>query len=160
MAARARPPATLGWPAGAVGRLERHRRRDHCPPPRRPERCDHCGVTVACLINIGRFWTDEASAPAAIGRARLRRGRHLVGLITAFRCPGVPSRQCFDADGKQWDLDVTDYTDDGSWDNSPKSRSAGRRRPHEHSRSTAADSWLLPQPRCGLSLRLNLGTPC
>ena len=36
-----------------------------CPPPRRPERCDHCGVTVACLINIGRIWTDEASAPAA-----------------------------------------------------------------------------------------------
>jgi hypothetical protein len=101
-----------------------------CPPPRRPERCDHCGVTVACLINIGRIWTGEASAPAAIGRARLRRGQHLVGLITAFRCPVCRHDSVLDPDGKQWDLDVTDYTDDGSWDNSPKSRSAGRRRPH------------------------------
>lgn len=43
-----------------------------CPPPRRPERCHHCGTAVASLINIGRIWTDEASAPPAIGLARLR----------------------------------------------------------------------------------------
>ena len=47
-----------------------------CPPPRRPERCDHCGTAVASLINIGRIWTDEASAPPAIGGARLRSAGH------------------------------------------------------------------------------------
>jgi hypothetical protein len=99
-----------------------------CPPPRHPERCDHCGTTAACLTNIGRIWTDETSAPAAIGRARLRGDRHLVGLITAFRCPGCRHDSVVDPDGQQWDLDDTDYTDDGSWDNSPNTIKPGRPR--------------------------------
>ena len=96
-----------------------------CPPPRRPERCDHCGTAVASLINIGRIWTDEARAPPAIGRARLRGNRHLVGLITAFRCPACRHDRVLDPDGQQWDLD-TDCTEDGSWDNNPNAKPDGR----------------------------------
>ena len=88
-----------------------------CPPPRQPERCTRCGSAAAALINTGRLWTDQATAPPAIGRARLRGGRHLVGLITAFRCPTCRHDTVLDPDGQQWDLDDTDYTDDGSWDN-------------------------------------------
>ncbi len=88
-----------------------------CPPPPRPERCEHCGTTAAPQINIGRIWTDQASAPPAVGRARLRGHRHLVGLITAFRCPQCEHDSVRDPDGQMWDLDDTDYTDDGSWDN-------------------------------------------
>lgn len=91
-----------------------------CPPPRRPERCAHCGTTAAALINTGRIFTDEASAPTAIGRARLNGGRHLVGLISAFRCPCCERDRVLDPTGQEWDLDDTDYTDDGSWDNDLK----------------------------------------
>lgn len=90
-----------------------------CPPPRHPNRCDRCETAAAPLINIGRIWTDETSAPPAIGRARLRGGRHLVGLISAFRCPECRHDRVLDPNGQQWDLDDTDYTDQGSWDHSP-----------------------------------------
>src|SRR4051812_17128651 len=57
-----------------------------CPAPRRPERCERCGCARARMLNIGRVWTDPKTAPPAIGRALLRRGRHLVGLLSVFRC--------------------------------------------------------------------------
>jgi hypothetical protein len=86
-----------------------------CPPPRRPDRCGSCGCTLPRLISLGRIWTDPATAPPGIGHARMQRGRHLVGIITAFRC--VECRHDSVLDNEQWwDLDVTDYTDDGSWD--------------------------------------------
>lgn len=88
-----------------------------CPPPRHPERCARCGTTAAALINTGRIFTDQASAPPAIGRARLKGGRHLVGLISAFRCPRCEHDRVLDPAGQEWELDATDYTDDGSWDN-------------------------------------------
>ena len=94
-----------------------------CPPPRHPDRCDHCGTTRPRLINTGRVWTDEASAPSAIGRARLNRNRHLVGLITAFRCAACNHDSVVDPNGQAWDLD-TDYTGDGSWDNSDEAGGA------------------------------------
>ncbi|WP_051701222.1 hypothetical protein [Mycobacterium sp. TKK-01-0059] len=77
--------------------------------------CAHCGSVASALINIGRIWTDKRSAPTAIGRARLRGGKHLVGLITAFRCPTCEHDHVLDPNGQSWDLD-TDYGEDGSWD--------------------------------------------
>lgn len=99
-----------------------------CPPPRKPDRCDQCGTTRARLSNIGRVWTDAASAPASIGRARLHRNRHLVSLITVFRCTACNHDSVVDPNGRMWDLDITDYTDDGSWDNSLNSDPAERGR--------------------------------
>ncbi|GAT07597.1 hypothetical protein H7I77_25405 [Mycolicibacterium novocastrense] len=87
-----------------------------CPPPRSPQRCEICGSTRPPLINSGRIWTDPATAPPAIGRVRMRRGRHLVGRITAFRCADCEHDTVLDPNGQMWDLDPTDYTDDGSWD--------------------------------------------
>lgn len=87
-----------------------------CPPRRvRSESCDRCGSTDARMINVGRVWTDPDTAPPAIGRARLRRGRHPVGVLSAFRCPGCGHDSVLDPNGQLWDLDDTDYTDDGSW---------------------------------------------
>lgn len=91
-----------------------------CPPPRRPEQCEACRSTQPPLINIGRVWTDPATAPPAIGRARLDKGRHLVGTITAFRCPDCEQDTVLDSE-TSWILDETDYTDDGSWDNGTSS---------------------------------------
>lgn len=88
-----------------------------CPPRReRPESCERCGSADARMINVGRVWTDPDTAPPAIGRARLRRGHHLVGVLSAFRCPGCGHDSVLDPNGQLWDLDETDYTDDGSWD--------------------------------------------
>lgn len=86
-----------------------------CPPPK-PQRCARCGSEHPRLINVGRLWTDPATAPPAIGPTRLRRGRHLVGVISAFRCPDCGHDSVLDHLGNEWDLDETDYTDDGSWD--------------------------------------------
>lgn len=86
-----------------------------CPPPK-PRPCDRCGSLRDRLFNVGRIWTDPAAAPPAIGRARLRRGRHLVGIISAFRCTECGHDSVLDPTGTEWDLDETDYTDEGSWD--------------------------------------------
>ena len=87
-----------------------------CPPPKQPDRCAHCGSAAAALINIGRIWTDKHSAPTAIGRSRMRGGKHLVGLLTVFRCPACEHDHVLDPNGQSWDLDESDYTDGGSWD--------------------------------------------
>lgn len=96
-----------------------------CPPPRQPERCDHCASTGPRSMSVGRIWTDPATAPPAIGRARMRHGRHLVGIITAFRCDDCAHDTVLDPSGVLWDLDETDYTDDGSWDTGARPQ-AGR----------------------------------
>lgn len=81
-----------------------------------PERCTYCGGTTAAAINTGHIWTDESSASPATGEARLRDGRRFVGLLTAFRCPQCEHDHVLDSiTGKRWDLDDTDYTDEGSW---------------------------------------------
>lgn len=83
-------------------------------PPAKPQRCDQCGSSRPRLLNVGRLWTDPQTAPPAIGVARLRRGKHLVGIMSAFRCPDCGHDTVLDPAGQEWDLDETDYTDDGS----------------------------------------------
>lgn len=87
---------------------------------RRPEGCARCGSTVPRAMNVGRIWTDPATAPPAIGRARLSGGRQLVGVLTAFRCTNCNHDSVLDPSGELWDLDITDYTDDGSWDSTTR----------------------------------------
>ncbi|MEW2484176.1 hypothetical protein AB0876_31785 [Mycobacterium sp. NPDC049093] len=99
-----------------------------CPPPKKPSRCDKCGSTRSRLFCTGRIWTDPSTAPRAIGRARLQRGRQLVGLISAFRCPECRHDTVRDLNGQEWDLDETDYGDEGSFDISVPSGGA----PQDH----------------------------
>lgn len=91
-------------------------------PPQKPDRCDRCGSTRARLFSIGRIWTDPVTAPPSIGLARLRGGRHLVGILSAFRCPDCGHDSVLDQDHRNWDLDEADYTEDGSWDWTARSR--------------------------------------
>lgn len=89
-----------------------------CPPPKR-ERCEHCRSARPPLMNLGRIWTDPATAPRAIGRARLQNGRHLVANIAAFRCPDCERDHVLmlmAGKWQAWNLDMTDYTDDGSYE--------------------------------------------
>lgn len=79
-------------------------------------RCSRCGSGADSQLCVGRIWTDPKSAPPPVGLGRLNRGRHLVGVITAFRCPECGHDAVLDPSGKLWDLDDTDYTADGSWD--------------------------------------------
>jgi DNA (cytosine-5)-methyltransferase 1 len=88
-----------------------------CPPPPRRPQC-RCGSRRDPLINLGRIWTEPGTV-LAIGRSRMNRGRHLVANIAAFRCPDCGRDHVLDGigpDAQAWDLDETDYTDDGSWD--------------------------------------------
>lgn len=85
-----------------------------CPPPRKAPRCGRCGSVRPALICVGRLWTDPAAGPAAIGRARMRGGRHLVGSVSALRCPDCGHDTVTDPSGQEWDLDETDYTAAGS----------------------------------------------
>lgn len=91
-----------------------------CPPQPQPDGCGNCASGRRPLSNVGRVWTDPATGPRAIGYARLRRGKHLVGMITALRCGDCGHDRVLElSSGKVWDLDETDYTDEGSWDNGP-----------------------------------------
>jgi hypothetical protein len=90
-----------------------------CPPPRKPLTCHRCGDPRPPEVSIGRIWTDPDTAPPAIGVARLRNGRHVVAVISAHRCPGCSHDTVFEGD-QAWDLDETDYTEDGSWDNASR----------------------------------------
>ena len=86
-----------------------------CPPPRRP-RCVRCGSHQDPHMNLGRVWTEPGMV-RAIRRAQLSNGRHLVAHLAAFRCPDCEHDHVIDLVNDQaWDLDPTDYTDDGSYD--------------------------------------------
>jgi len=86
-----------------------------CPPPKDPDLCGKCGSTRARLLCTGRMWTDPATTTvAAIASARMHRGRHLVGILAAFRCPDCDHDTVLDPIGQQWDLDETDYGHAGS----------------------------------------------
>ncbi|MEB3023402.1 MULTISPECIES: CpXC domain-containing protein [Mycolicibacter] len=86
-----------------------------CPPSRTQQCCPRCGDTRAQQMNLGRIWTDPATAPPAISRGRLLGGRQLIAMLTAFRCPNCGHDTVLGSDGQLWDLDMTDYTDNGSW---------------------------------------------
>lgn len=94
-----------------------------CPPPRRKERCEHCRSVTPHVMSLGRIWTDPVATPnvVSIGTARKRHGRHLVGILTAFRCPDCLRDHVIHGD-EAWTLDPTDYTDSGSRDISTGSR--------------------------------------
>jgi hypothetical protein len=51
-------------------------------------------------------------------RARSRRVHAIGGTyeLTAFRCPDCRHDQIDDRDGHTWDLDESDYSEDGSWE--------------------------------------------
>ncbi|MCX2931372.1 hypothetical protein ORI20_13895 [Mycobacterium sp. CVI_P3] len=72
-----------------------------CPPPRRPERCGKCKSERPSLMNVGR-----------VSGA----GRQFIGRLTVFRCPDCRHDSVRDHHDRMWDLDPTDYTDDGSYD--------------------------------------------
>lgn len=88
-----------------------------CPPPRR-ERCEHCRSFAPQVMNLGRIWADPAATPnvVSIGRGRLKHSRHLVAILTAFRCTECSRDHVLDQSGNAWTLDQTDYTDTGSRD--------------------------------------------
>jgi hypothetical protein len=69
-------------------------------------------------MNLGRIWTDQAATPnvVSIDKAQKNPGRHLVGILTAFRCPDCSRDHVIDGRGDAWTLDPTDYTDTGSQD--------------------------------------------
>lgn len=92
-----------------------------CPPPRIKQQCENCGSATNPKLNVGRIWTEPATAPAAIGRARLNAGRFVLAVITAFRCTACGRDTVVDKHGQVWELDPTDYTDVGSWDLEPHS---------------------------------------
>lgn len=90
-----------------------------CPRPRSrsgQDCCHFCGSKKPPTINLGRVWTDPTNSPPEISRGRLDKGRHLVANISAFRCPDCRRDHVLDSGGNAWDLDETDYTDEGSWE--------------------------------------------
>ena len=68
-----------------------------CPPPK-PKPCKVCGTYEPHITNSGRVIQNDG---------------HLLRL-TAFRCPDCRTDQVIDWAGDIWDLDPSDYTDDGS----------------------------------------------
>lgn len=84
-------------------------------PPAKPDSCDRCASTRPRLLNVGRIWNDPETAPTATGPVRLN-GRRPIGTIAAFRCPGCGHDRVLDHENQAWDLDPTDYGEDGSWD--------------------------------------------
>lgn len=83
-----------------------------CPPPK-TQPCKHCGSVAEPLINCGRVWTEPAPASPAADRGQQE--RRLVATLAAFRCPDCTHDWVL-AGGEQWDLDMTDYQDAGSYD--------------------------------------------
>lgn len=79
------------------------------------EKCTHCGSLRDSRINLGRIWAERTDSLRTINRAP----RALVANIAAFRCPDCGHDRVVDGlgpDAQTWDLDPTDYTDDGSWE--------------------------------------------
>lgn len=87
-----------------------------CPPPTTGRGCVRCASTAPPLAAHGRLYTDPVTAPPAIAMGRRHRGRHLIGVLTALRCPNCAHDVIVDPKGRSWDLDPTDYGDDGSFD--------------------------------------------
>ena len=98
-----------------------------CPPPK-PSCCEACGSLARPVTNRGRVArfggiTHDMIAAADAARDRLptahqhRIKGHPRALyeLTAFRCPDCRHDQILDRDGSTWNLDESDYSDEGSW---------------------------------------------
>ena len=98
-----------------------------CPPPK-PSCCEACGSLARPVTNRGRVArfggiTHDMIAAADAARDRLptahqhRIKGHPRALyeLTAFRCPDCRHDQILDRDGSMWNLDESDYSDEGSW---------------------------------------------
>ena len=73
-----------------------------CPPPK-PQPCRSCGSLEPAIFNAGLF------------RSRDRRsGREQNNRLAVVRCPDCRTDAVMDRNGDWWDLDPSDYTDDGS----------------------------------------------
>ena len=108
-----------GWEAPLVAWI--------CPPPK-PSCCEACGSLARPVTNWGRVArfggiTHDMIAAADAARDRLptahqhRLKGHPRALyeLTAFRCPDCRHDQILDRDGSMWNLDESDYSDEGSW---------------------------------------------
>lgn len=98
-----------------------------CPPPK-PSCCEACGSLARPVTSRGRVArfggiTHDMIAAADAARDRLptahqhRIKGHPRALyeLTAFRCPDCRHDQILDRDGSMWNLDESDYSDEGSW---------------------------------------------
>ena len=98
-----------------------------CPPPK-PSCCRACGSFARPVTNRGRVTrfagiTHDQIAAADAARDRLPLGykSRLKGHpgtqheLTTFRCPDCRHDQILDRDGSMWNLDESDYSDEGSW---------------------------------------------
>ena len=85
------------------------------------DRCVQCGGDKAPSVNVGLAATDETmthrqvvdhdkAAQLGAGRVQRRAWRSLM----AMRCPDCGHDQVRDGEGTWWDLDPSDYTDEGS----------------------------------------------
>lgn len=78
-----------------------------CPPPKKADSCSRCGSTAPHRMACGRIQAEPATDLSVIG------------IITAFRCKDCDHDHVLDHAGNQWDLDPSDYTDEGSFEHLP-----------------------------------------
>ena len=73
--------------------------------------CPHCGSLTDRVFAAGMVRADGPRGVLALHKAR----GYQLGRLYAFRCPDCQHDQVTDLAGITWDLDDTDYGDDGSW---------------------------------------------
>lgn len=108
-----------GWEAGALSDVRL------CPPLPR-ECCPACGSLAEPTTNRGRvarsgITTRQQIAARDASRRQLGWASHnlrtlAVYRLTAFRCPDCRHDRVLENLTTWWDLDESDYTDDGSFD--------------------------------------------
>ena len=76
----------------------------------RRECCHTCGSLEWPVINVGRVRADGRGVWILH-----RSGGYQLGRLYAFRCPDCKHDRVVDLAGVEWDLDDTDYDDEGSW---------------------------------------------
>lgn len=75
----------------------------------RPEPCPYCGSITARVMAVGSVRADGPTLA-------LRRSHgYRLGRLYALRCPDCWHDQVIDLAGVVWDLDDSDYDDEGSW---------------------------------------------
>ena len=77
----------------------------------RPDCCPICGSLAERVFAVGMVRTDGP----CIFLARRSRSGYQPGRLFAWRCPDCKHDQVTDLGGVTWDLDDTDYDDEGSY---------------------------------------------